>query len=451
MTKNTQALRRSQVITLGLQHVLAMYAGTVVVPLLIGSALKLNSAQMAYLLASDLFTCGIATLLQVLGTRFFGIRLPVVLGCTFTAVAPIIAIGQTAGLPTVFGAILAAGLMVMLLAPLFGRVLRLFPTVVTGSVVTIIGLSLIPVAMNDAAGGTGSPDFGRPLNLCLALGTLLLILMVNRFFTGFTRAISVLIGLVAGTLVGWLFGIVHFDAVAQASWVSVVHPFYFGVPRFHLMAVLTMCVVCLVSLVESTGVYFAISRVTDQSITEADIVKGLRAEGLAILIGGLFNTFPYTTFSQNVGLVSLTRVKTRNVIVAAGAILVILGCLPKLAALATVIPNAVLGGAMIAMFGMVVAYGMNILSHVDFRRNENLLVVACSIAVGLGSAVVPQMFSHLPSALQMLLQNGIVSGSITAVLLNLLLNHVGASRWLRAEAETRESQRESIVPQTLAE
>ncbi len=231
---------------------------------------------------------------------------------------------------------------------------------------------------------------------------------------------------------------------------SVVHPFYFGVPRFQPMAVLTMCVVCLVSLVESTGVYFAISRVTGQSITEADIVKGLRAEGLAILIGGLFNTFPYTTFSQNVGLVSLTRVKGRNVVVAAGVILVILGCLPKLAALATVIPSSVLGGAMMAMFGMVVAYGMNILSHVDFSHNENLLIVACSVAVGLGSAVVPQVFSHLPGSLQMLLQNGIVSGSITAVFLNLFLHHRGGSGRLSTHAG-REPRRESRVPQTLAE
>ncbi|WP_067934182.1 nucleobase:cation symporter-2 family protein [Alicyclobacillus kakegawensis] len=450
MTVTAQTLRRAQVATLGLQHVLAMYAGTVVVPLLIGSALKLNSAQMAYLLASDLFTCGIATLLQVIGTRFVGIRLPVVLGCTFTAVAPIAAIGRTSGMPAVFGAILAAGLMVVLVAPVFGKVLRLFPTVVTGSVVTIIGLSLIPVAMNDAAGGSGSSDFGRPLNLCLALGTLLLILFLNRFLTGFARSVSVLIGLIAGTLAGWLLGIVHFDAVASASWVSVVHPFYFGVPRFQPMAVLTMCVVCLVSLVESTGVYFAISRVTGQSITEADIVRGLRAEGLAILIGGVFNTFPYTTFSQNVGLVSLTRVKARSVIVAAGVILVILGCLPKLAALATVIPSAVLGGSMIAMFGMVVAYGMNILSHVDFGRNENLLVVACSVAVGLGSAVAPQVFSHLPGSLQMLLQNGIVSGSVTAVLLNLFLNHRGGAGQMSPHG-SREPRPEPRVPQTLAE
>jgi xanthine permease len=418
-------LSKGKVVTLGLQHVLAMYAGSVVVPLIIGGALKLNPAQMAYLISADLFTCGLATLLQVLGTRFLGIRLPVVLGCTFTAVGPIIAIGTTANLPTAFGAIIIAGIAVMLLAPVFGRVLKLFPTVVTGSVVTVIGLSLIPVAMNNAAGGQGSPDFGRPVNLLLALCTLLVILVVNRLFSGFIRAISVLIGLIVGTIAGYFLGMVKFSSVSQASWVSVVHPLYFGLPVFNVAAIVTMIVVCLVSMVESTGVYFALSKVTDAELTDADVVRGLRAEGVAIVLGGLFNTFPYTTFSQNVGLVSMTGVKKRSVIVAAGVILVLFGFLPKIAALTTVIPTSVLGGAMVAMFGMVVASGMNILANVDFRRQENMLVVACSIAVGLGSAVVPQIFDHVPDTLKMLLQNGIVTGSVTAVVLNVLLNWRG--------------------------
>jgi xanthine permease len=416
-------LTKKKIVTLGIQHVLAMYAGAVVVPLIIGGALKLNTSQMAYLIAADLFTCGLATLLQVLGSRFIGIRLPVVLGCTFTAVGPIIAIGQTSNLGTIFGSIVVAGLVVFLIAPFFGKILRLFPTVVTGSVVTIIGLSLIPVAMNNAAGGVGSPDFGQPKNLILAFTTLVLILLINRFFKGFVRSISVLIGLIVGTMMGYALGMVNLSPVSQASWFNLVHPMYFGVPEFHLAAILTMVLVCMVSMVESTGVYFALSKVTESPLSEADIVKGLRAEGLAIVLGGLFNTFPYTTYSQNVGLVSLTGVKSRNVIVAAGVILMGLGLLPKFAALATIIPNAVLGGAMIAMFGMVVASGMNILADVDFRRNENMLIVACSIAVGLGSAVVPQMFDHLPNTFKMLLQNGIVTGSITAVILNLFLNH----------------------------
>jgi xanthine permease len=416
-------LSKQKVFTLGLQHVLAMYAGAVVVPLIIGGALKLSPSQMAYLIAADLFTCGLATLLQVIGTRYIGIKLPVVLGCTFTAVGPIIAISLTSSLTAAYGAIIAAGIFVFLAAPLFGRLLRFFPTVVTGSVVTIIGLSLIPVAMNNAAGGVGSPDFGQPRNLLLALGTLALILMINRLFTGFIRAISVLLGLIAGTAVAYFMGMVNFGAVSDASWFNIVQPFYFGVPEFNLAAILTMILVCVISMVESTGVYFALGKVTEQEVTDSDIVKGLRAEGVAILLGGLFNAFPYTTYSQNVGLVSLTRVKTRDVIIASGLILVALGLLPKLAALTTVIPNPVLGGAMVAMFGMVVASGINILSNVDFRQNENLLIAACSIAVGLGSAAVPQMFDQLPDMAKMLLQNGIVTGSITAVVLNLVLVH----------------------------
>lgn len=416
-------LSKQKVFTLGLQHVLAMYAGAVVVPLIIGGALKLNPSQLAYLIAADLFTCGIATLLQVMGTRYLGIRLPVVLGCTFTAVGPIIAISLTSNLATAYGAIIVSGIFVFLAAPLFGKLLRFFPTVVTGSIVTIIGLSLIPVAMNNAAGGSGSPDFGQPRNLLLAFGTLALILLVNRLSTGFVRAISVLIGLAAGTTVAYFLGMVSFANVSQASWVSIVQPFYFGVPQFNLVAILTMMLVAVISMVESTGVYMALGKVTEKEIGEQDIVKGLRAEGVAILLGGIFNAFPYTAFSQNVGLVSLTRVKTRDVIVAAGGILVVLGLLPKLAALTTVIPNPVLGGAMVAMFGMVVASGINILANVDFSQNENLLVAACSIGVGLGSAAVPQIFDQLPEMAKMLLQSGIVTGSVTAVVLNLLLVH----------------------------
>ncbi|WP_400162741.1 nucleobase:cation symporter-2 family protein [Brevibacillus sp. TJ4] len=416
-------LSKQKIVTLGLQHVLAMYAGAVVVPLIIGAALNLTPAQIAYLIAADLFTCGIATLLQVIGTRYTGIRLPVVLGCTFTAVGPIIAIGSASNLATVYGAIIVSGLFVVFAAPLFGKLLKFFPTVVQGSVVTIIGLSLIPVAMNNVAGGEGSPDFGEPRNLLLALGTLVLILLINRFAKGFMRAISVLLGLIAGTVVASMMGMVNFSSVKDASWFSVVEPFYFGVPQFSVVAIITMILVNIISMAESTGVYFALGKATNTEVGKEDVVKGLRGEGVAIVLGGIFNAFPYTAFSQNVGLVQMSGIKSRNVIIGAGVILLILGLLPKLAALTTVIPNPVLGGAMVAMFGMVVASGINILSQVDLRQNENLLIAACSIGIGLGSAAVPSMFDQLPTMAKMLLQNGIVTGSLTAVALNLLLVH----------------------------
>jgi xanthine permease len=420
-------LSKQRVVALGFQHVLAMYAGAVVVPLIVGGALKLNGGQMAYLIAADLFTCGLATLLQVLGTKYLGSKLPVVLGCTFTAVGPIIAIASASNLATVYGAIILSGLFVVLAAPLYGRLLKFFPRIVTGSVVTIIGLSLIPVAMNNAAGGEGSADFGEPRNLLLALGTLVVILIVNRLGKGFLRSIAVLIGLAAGTAAGYAMGIVDFSSVGEASWLSIAQPFYFGTPQIGVTAVVTMIIVNIVSMVESTGVYLAVGKATDQQVRPKQIVNGLRSEGLAIMLGGIFNAFPYTAFSQNVGLVALTRVKSRDVIFAAGGIMVVLGLLPKLAAITTVIPTAVLGGAMIVMFGSVAASGISILSEVDLRKDGNMLIVASSIAVGLGSAVLPGMFEHLPDFAKMLLQNGIVTGSLTAVLLNLLQSGTGRS------------------------
>lgn len=420
-------LSKQKIFALGLQHVLAMYAGAVIVPLVVGGALNLSGAQMAYLIAADLFTCGLATLLQIMSSKHFGSGLPVVLGCTFTAVSPIIAIASGSNLATAYGAIIISGLFVVLAAPVYGKLLKFFPTVVTGSVVTIIGLSLIPVAMNNVAGGQGSADFGAPRNLLLALITLLVILAVNRLTTGFLRSVSVLVGLVAGTAIGYAMGLVHFSSVGSASWVSIAKPFYFGWPEFSITAIVTMIIVNIVSMVESTGVYFAVGKATDQKVEQKQIVNGLRSEGLAIMLGGLFNAFPYTAFSQNVGLLSLTRVKTRNVIFAAGGIMVVLGLLPKLAALTTVVPNAVLGGAMIVMFGSVAASGMSILSEVDLRKDGNLLIAACSIAVGLGSAVLPSMFDQLPEFARMLLQNGIVSGSLTAIILNIFLSRTKES------------------------
>ncbi|AZU62112.1 nucleobase:cation symporter-2 family protein [Neobacillus mesonae] len=409
--------------TLGLQHVLAMYAGAVIVPLIVGPAIGMTPEQLAYLISIDLFTCGIATLIQVIGGRYFGIKLPVILGCTFTAVGPMIAIGNLQGITAIYGAIISSGIIVVILAQFMNKVMKFFPPVVTGSVVTIIGVSLIPVAMNNAAGGQGAPTFGNIENLLLALLTLVIIIVLNRFFTGFARAISVLIGLIVGTLVASFMGLVNFSAVSEASWFHIIQPFYFGLPTFNFSAILTMTLVAIVSMIESTGVFLALGDVCERKLDSKDIKKGLRAEGLAVALGGIFNSFPYTTFSQNVGLVALTKVKTRNVVMTAGVMLMILGLLPKVAALTTIIPTAVLGGAMIPMFGMVIASGIKMLSAVDFSRNENSLIVACSIGIGLGAAVVPVMFEQLPDNLRLLVENGIVIGSVTAVILNIVFNH----------------------------
>jgi xanthine permease len=424
--------------SLGLQHVLAMYAGAIIVPLIVGGALKLNAEQLTYLVSIDLFTCGIATLLQVWKNRFFGIGLPVVLGCTFTAVGPIIAIGNQYGVSAVYGAIIAAGLFVVLFAKYFGQLVKFFPPIVTGSVVTVIGITLIPVAMNNMAGGQGAKDFGDLSNIALSFGVLLFIICLYRFFTGFVRSIAILIGMVAGTIVAAFMGKVDFSAVSEASWFHMPEFFYFGAPSFNLTAILTMILVAVVSIVESTGVYFALGDICERKLTEKDLANGYRAEGLAILLGGLFNAFPYTTYSQNVGLVQLSGVKTRNVIYTVGIMLVALGLIPKVAAVTTIIPAPVLGGAMVAMFGMVVAYGIKMLSKVEFASQENLLIIACSVGMGLGVTVVPDLFSQMPSSVRILTDNGIVAGSVTAVVLNIIFNVLPGKKGMKTVSQLSE-------------
>ncbi|MDM5187877.1 xanthine permease [Bacillus sp. DX4.1] len=413
-----------KIASLGIQHMLAMYAGAIIVPLIVGGGLGLNQRELTYLVSIDLLMCGVATILQALSNRFFGIGLPVVLGCTFTAVGPMIAIGKQYGVSSIYGAIIAAGLFVVIFAKLFGKLVKLFPPVVTGSVVTVIGVTLVPAAINDMAGGVGSKDFGSLENLALAFGVLLFIIIMYRFFDGFIRSISILLGLLFGTIIAAFMGKVSLQAVAEADWFHGIQPFYFGTPTFELTPVITMILVACVGIVEATGVYFALSDICNKKIGEKELTKGYRAEGLAMVLGGIFNAFPYTTYSQNVGLVQLTGVRNRVIIYTCGGMLIVLGFIPKIAALTTIIPKSVLGGAMLAMFGMVMAYGIKMLSSVKFEKQENLLIVACSVGIGLGVTVVPTLFSQLPESIRILTDNGIVLGSASAVLLNIVFNMI---------------------------
>ncbi|OKO55509.1 xanthine permease [Bacillus toyonensis] len=413
-----------KIASLGMQHMLAMYAGAIIVPLIVGGGLGLNQKELTYLVSIDLLMCGVATILQALSNRFFGIGLPVVLGCTFTAVGPMIAIGKQYGVSSIYGAIIAAGLFVVIFAKLFGKLVKLFPPVVTGSVVTVIGVTLVPAAINDMAGGVGSKDFGSLENLALAFGVLLFIIIMYRFFDGFIRSISILLGLLFGTIVAAFMGKVSLQAVGEADWFHGIQPFYFGTPTFELTPIITMILVACVGIVEATGVYFALSDICNKKIGEKELTKGYRAEGLAMVLGGIFNAFPYTTYSQNVGLVQLTGVRNRVIIYTCGGMLIVLGFIPKIAAITTIIPKSVLGGAMLAMFGMVMAYGIKMLSSVDFGKQENLLIVACSVGIGLGVTVVPTLFSQLPENIRIVTDNGIVLGSASAVLLNIVFNMV---------------------------
>lgn len=408
---------------LGLQHVLAMYAGAVIVPLLIGGALNFTPEEMTYLVSIDIFMCGVATLLQLTVNKFFGIGLPVVLGCAIQAVSPLILIGSNQGIGAMYGSIIVAGIFIILISGVFSKIKRFFPPVVTGTVITVIGLTLIPVALEKMGGGSKTmTDFGSTKFLVLAFVTIATILIVQIYGIGFMRSIAVLIGLLVGTGLAAFLGMVNLAPVAEATWFHMPQPFYFGRPTFEWSSILTMILISLVSMVESTGVYFALGEITDKKIQEDDLKRGYRAEGLAVLLGGIFNTFPYTGFSQNVGLVQLSGIKNRKPIYFSAGFLILLGLLPKIGAVATIIPDPVLGGAMLVMFGMVATQGIRMLAHVDFTNESNLLVVAMSVGLGLGVTVVPELFTGLPETVQLFTSNGIVVASLTSIILNILFN-----------------------------
>lgn len=408
---------------LGLQHVLAMYAGAVIVPLLIGGALNFTPEEMTYLVSIDIFMCGVATLLQLTVNKFFGIGLPVVLGCAIQAVSPLILIGSNQGIGAMYGSIIVAGIFIILISGVFSKIKRFFPPVVTGTVITVIGLTLIPVALEKMGGGSKTmTDFGSTKFLVLAFVTIATILIVQIYGIGFMRSIAVLIGLLVGTGLAAFLGMVNLAPVAEATWFHMPQPFYFGRPTFEWSSILTMILISLVSMVESTGVYFALGEITDKKIQKDDLKRGYRAEGLAVLLGGIFNTFPYTGFSQNVGLVQLSGIKNRKPIYFSAGFLILLGLLPKIGAVATIIPDPVLGGAMLVMFGMVATQGIRMLAHVDFTNESNLLVVAMSVGLGLGVTVVPELFAGLPETVQLFTSNGIVVASLTSIILNVLFN-----------------------------
>jgi xanthine permease len=429
----------SRLAPLGLQHVLAMYAGAVAVPLVVGGALiaagKLQSGDLPYLISADLFVAGIATLIQSLGFWRFGVRLPLMQGCTFAAVSPMIAIGSQYGVAAIYGSVIAAGLFMILLAPVFAKLLRFFPPLVTGTVILIIGLSLMSVAAGWTGGGSASKTFGAPINIAFAGLTLLIILGIERFAPPALQRLSILLGLVLGTLISIPFGLADFSGAREQAWFGVSVPFHFGVPTFKVSAILSMLVVALVIMTETTGDMLAIGEIVDRPLTPRQLADGIRADGLSTMLGGVFNTFPYTAFAQNVGLVSLTGVKSRYVATFAGGVLVVLGLIPKLGGIVEGIPQAVLGGAGVALFGMVAASGVRTLSRVKFN-NANILVVAISVGVGLLPTVSPTLYQDFPTGFQIVFNSGISAGAIVAILLNLVFN----SRAMQRKLGTEESE-----------
>ncbi|RPE28980.1 nucleobase:cation symporter-2 family protein [Kitasatospora cineracea] len=416
----------------GLQHVAAMYAGVVAPPLIVGAGVGLTPGELALLISASLFTAGLATLLQTLGVWRIGARLPFVNGVSFAGVAPMLAIAKEHGpkdaLPVVFGAVIVAGVLCFLAAPYFCRLVRFFPAVVQGTVITLIGVSLLPVAVNWARGGSpGAPGYGSAKAVGLAAFTLAAVVLGNRLLRGFWQQMSLLIGLAVGTAAAFPLGLADFSKVGEAQVFALPSPFHFGGPQFDAAAIVSMCIVMVVSMTESTADMLALGRIVDREADEPTLAAGLRADGLATAVSPVFNGFACSAFAQNIGLVALTKVRSRFVVAAGGGILVLLGLFPVLGSVVSLVPQPVLGGAGIVLFGTVAASGIRTLAEAGMESTSHTILVSVSLGVGIIPIAVPSFYDGFPEAVRTLMHSGISAGCLAAVLLNLLFHHVGSA------------------------
>ena len=414
----------------GLQHVLTMYGGIIAVPLIIGQAAGLSSADVGLLIAASLFAGGLATLLQTLGIPFFGCRLPLVQGVSFAGVSTMVAIigsDGTGGLPVVFGAVIVASVIGLLITPLFSSIIKFFPPLVTGIVITTIGLTLMPVTARWAMGGNSqAADFGSMANIGLAALTLVTVLLLSKLGSASISRLSILLAIVIGTLVATACGMADFSQVLKGPLVALPEVLHYGLPQFRFAAILSMLIVILVTMVETSADILAVGEIIDTKVDSKRLGNGLRADMISSALAPLFGSFTQSAFAQNVGLVAVTGIKSRYVVATAGLILVTLGLLPVMGRLVAAVPTAVLGGAGLVLFGTVAASGIRTLAQVDYRNNMNLIIVATSIGFGMIPIAAPNFYNHFPTWFETIFHSGISSAAIMAILLNLLFNHLRA-------------------------
>ena len=414
-----------QLLAYGTQHILTMYGGVIAPPLIVGGAAGLSGTDLALLVTAGLFVSGLATLLQTLGLGPFGSRLPIVQGISFASVSTMVTIASEDGLRPVFGAIIVAGLIGLVLSSFFAQLVRLFPAVVTGTIITVIGLSLMPVAFRWAMGNDAeAPDYGSMTNIAYAGLTLLIILVISRVFQGAISRLSILIGLVVGTVIAAIAGQADFSSVGKADLVALPPLLHFGTPTFEVGAIVSMTIVVLVIMTETTADILAIGEIVETDVDAKRVARGLRADMAATTVAPLFGTFPCSAFAQNVGLVALTGIRSRYVVATGGLVLLLLGLLPVVGAVVAAIPYPVLGGAGIVLFGSVAASGIRTLSRVDYEDNLNMVIVSVAIAVGILPIAAPTFWDAFPEWLGVIMHSGISATALVAVVLNLLFNEI---------------------------
>lgn len=415
----------------GLQHVLTMYGGIVAVPLIVGQAAGLSPSDIGLLITASLFVGGLATLLQTIGLPFFGCQLPLVQGVSFAGVATMIAIVTTSsgggGIPAVLGAVIVAALIGLLITPIFSKITKFFPPLVSGIVITTIGLTLMPVAARWAMGGNShAEDFGSMSNIGLAAITLTIVLLLSKVGSATISRLSILLAMVIGTVIALFFGMADFSKVTSGPILAFPTPFHFGMPTFEVAAIISMLIVILVTMVETSADILAVGDIIETKVDSRRLGNGLRADMISSMLAPIFGSFTQSAFAQNVGLVAVTGVKSRYVVATGGLILVSLGLLPVMGRVIAAVPTSVLGGAGIVLFGTVAASGIRTLSKVDYRNNMNLIIVATSIGFGMIPIAAPAFYDHFPSWFATIFHSGISSAAIMAILLNLLFNHFTA-------------------------
>jgi len=430
----------------GFQHVLTMYGGIVAVPLIIGQAAGLSPAEIGLLITASLFAGGVATVLQTIGIPFFGCQLPLVQGVSFSGVATMVAIvtsSQTgeAGLQVVLGAVIAAAVIGLIITPIFSRITRFFPPLVTGIVITTIGLTLMPVAARWAMGGdSNSPEFGSMANIGLAGLTLVVVLILSKMGNATISRLSILLAMVIGTFIAWALGMTDFSRVGEGSMMALPEIFHFGMPVFSLAATLSMFIVIMVTLVETSADILAVGEIIGTKVDSRRLANGLRADMLSSILSPVVGSFTQSAFAQNVGLVAVTGVKSRYVVATGGLILITLGLLPVMGRVIACVPPAVLGGAGIVLFGTVAASGIRTLAKVDYENNINLIIVATSIGFGMIPIAAPQFYHHFPTWFETIFHSGISSAALMAIALNLMFNEIklGNSNQMSVFAEGTE-------------
>ncbi len=406
---------------LGLQHLLSALPGIIGAPLVIASVLGFTTEETVILVNASLLMSGIGSIIQALGAGplKLGAKMPVIQGTSFAFIGAGIAIGSQYGFSAVVGATIAGGLFEVGISFFMPYIRRMFPPVVTGTVVCLIGMTIFPVAVDWLGGGAGSDNFGNLTNLGVGLLVCVIVVFFNQYARGFISAASILIGLSLGYVVWFLMGQLDLDAVRNADWFSTPEPMYFGV-EFHPGAIVAMCVVYMVSMVESVGDYLALASCCDAELDNERLSAGIRCEGLASALAGIFNSTATTSFSQNIGVVSVTGVASRYVVATAGCILMTAGLLPKLGALIASVPQPVIGGAGLIMFGMILAGGIGILKNIEFTR-RNTMVLALGVSAGLAVTYRPEIVNQLPAMVQTICGNGVALGAIVTVFVNQIL------------------------------